>query len=99
MFIVRVKFPETYPLVFKTLRVDPNFKTSEAIRFIVDSVNCTEYLQGTESLFIPEKHMFLDDNTPLYEYSLEQAEVVEIRQKHILEPDENIKSCSCCLPI
>lgn len=57
-----------YPLIYKTLRVDANFTTKEAVRFIADTVNVTSLLVGTEGLYIPDEKRWLDDEVILSTY-------------------------------
>lgn len=57
-----------YPLIYKTLRVDANFTTKEAVRFIADTVNVTSLLVGTEGLYIPDEKRWLDDDAILSTY-------------------------------
>lgn len=66
--VLRIKFPPTYPLIYKTLRVDAKFTSKEAVRFIADTVNVTSLLQGSEGLYIPDEKRWLDDATPLTAY-------------------------------
>lgn len=76
--VLRIKFPDTFPLIYKTLRVDANFTTSEAVKFIAETVNCTNLLTGDEGLFVPDENRWLDPNTPLSEYdSLQDVEHIE----------------------
>jgi len=81
--VLRIKFPVTYPLIYKTLRVDANFTTSEAVKFIAETVNVTPLLTGSEGLFVPDEKRWLDDNTTLSEYdSLQDVEHIEFRDKN-----------------
>lgn len=66
--VLRIKFPPTYPLIYKTLRVDAKFTSKEAVKFIADTVNVTSLLQGSEGLYIPDEKRWLDDATPLTAY-------------------------------
>ena len=66
--VLRIKFPPTYPLIYKTLRVDAKFTSKEAVKFIADTVNVTSLLQGSEGLYIPDEKRWLDDSTPLTAY-------------------------------
>jgi len=66
--VLRIKFPMTYPLIYKTLRVDANFSTKEAVKFIAETVNVTSLLTGSEGLYLPDEKRWLDDTTPLSTY-------------------------------
>eukprot|EP01128_Nolandella_sp_AFSM9_P003266 TRINITY_DN1391_c0_g2_i1.p1 TRINITY_DN1391_c0_g2~~TRINITY_DN1391_c0_g2_i1.p1 ORF type:complete len:126 (+),score=29.15 TRINITY_DN1391_c0_g2_i1:53-379(+) len=81
--VLRVKFPMTYPLIYKTLRVDATFSTKEAVRFIAEAVNVVSLLTGSEGLYVPDEKRWLDDSTPLSEYeSLQDVEHVEYRDRN-----------------
>ncbi len=72
--VLRIKFPVTYPLIYKTLRVDANFTVKEAVLFIAETVNVSSLLRGSEGLWIPDEQSWLDDNTTLSHYtSLQDA--------------------------
>jgi hypothetical protein len=66
--VLRIKFPPTYPLIYKTLRVDAKFTTKEAVKFIAETVNVSSLLVGTEGLYIPDEKRWLDDSTPLSQF-------------------------------
>lgn len=66
--VLRIKFPMTYPLIYKTLRVDANFTTKEAVKFIAETVNVANLLNGNEGLYLPDEKRWLDDSTPLSTY-------------------------------
>lgn len=64
--VMRIKFPPTYPLIYKTLRIDSKLTANEAIHFISETLNVA--IQGNVGLYIPQEHMWLDPNTPLSQY-------------------------------
>jgi hypothetical protein len=64
--VMRIKFPPTYPLIYKTLRIDSKLTANEAIQFISETLNVA--IQGNVGLYIPQEHMWLDPNTPLSQY-------------------------------
>lgn len=57
--VLRIKFPITYPLIYKTLRVDANLSVKEAIRYVAETVNVTSLLKGTEGLYVPDEKRWL----------------------------------------
>ena len=65
--VLRIKFPNTYPLIYKTLRIDANLTVSESINYIAETVNVTNLLTGSEGLYEPDEG-WLDDNVPLSDY-------------------------------
>eukprot|EP01088_Endostelium_zonatum_P014062 TRINITY_DN2939_c0_g1_i1.p1 TRINITY_DN2939_c0_g1~~TRINITY_DN2939_c0_g1_i1.p1 ORF type:complete len:102 (+),score=27.66 TRINITY_DN2939_c0_g1_i1:156-461(+) len=78
--VMRIKFPPTYPLIYKTLRVDSKLTTKEAIVYISETLNVP--LQGNVGLYIPQERIWLDDNTALTEYpQLQEVEEVEFKDK------------------
>jgi hypothetical protein len=72
---MRIKFPPTYPLIYKTLRIDSKLTTAEAIQFISETLNVA--IQGNVGLYIPQERLWLDPNTPLSHYEQLQ-EVVRV---------------------
>jgi len=98
--VLRIKFPMTYPLIYKTLRVDANFTTSEAVKFIAETVNVTSLLRGTEGLYVPDEKKWLDDNTPLSQYdSLQDVEHIEFKDKNgpADDNDPGPQDKACCI--
>eukprot|EP01098_Paradermamoeba_levis_P010366 TRINITY_DN4357_c0_g1_i2.p1 TRINITY_DN4357_c0_g1~~TRINITY_DN4357_c0_g1_i2.p1 ORF type:complete len:102 (-),score=20.25 TRINITY_DN4357_c0_g1_i2:122-427(-) len=78
--VMRIKFPPTYPLIYKTLRIDSNFTTNQAIEFIGQSLNVP--CSGDIGLYLPQEKIWLDPNTPLSAYeSLQDAEEVEFKDR------------------
>jgi len=73
--VMRIKFPPTYPLIYKTLRIDSKLTTAEAIQFISETLNVA--VQGNVGLYIPQERLWLDQNTPLSQYAQLQ-EVVRL---------------------
>jgi len=78
--VMRIKFPPTYPLIYKTLRIDSKLTTAEAIQFISETLNVA--VQGNVGLYIPQERLWLDQNTPLSQYDqLQEVEEVEFRDR------------------
>jgi hypothetical protein len=71
--VLRIKFPPTYPLIYKTLRIDANLTVSEAITFIGESLNVA--CGGSIGLYLPDEKRWLDDQTKLAVYENLQEEV------------------------
>ena len=61
--VLRIKFPPTYPLIYKTLRIDANLKVSEAIDYIATNLNIPR--EPGMSLYLPDERKWLEDNAPL----------------------------------
>eukprot|EP01089_Gocevia_fonbrunei_P011918 TRINITY_DN266_c0_g1_i1.p1 TRINITY_DN266_c0_g1~~TRINITY_DN266_c0_g1_i1.p1 ORF type:complete len:104 (-),score=20.95 TRINITY_DN266_c0_g1_i1:163-474(-) len=98
--VMRIKFPPSYPLIYKTLRIDSKLTTQEAISFISETLNVP--VDGYAGLYIPQERFWLDDNTPLSEYpQLQEVEEVEFRNKDGSGGDSGKKPSagdgSCCI--
>jgi len=78
--VLRIKFPKTYPLIYKTLRIDANLKVNEAVRFISETLNIPS--ENNIGLYLPDEKRWLDDNQPLSSYdSLQDVEHIEYRNR------------------
>eukprot|EP01100_Stratorugosa_tubuloviscum_P006400 TRINITY_DN276_c0_g2_i3.p1 TRINITY_DN276_c0_g2~~TRINITY_DN276_c0_g2_i3.p1 ORF type:complete len:107 (-),score=40.05 TRINITY_DN276_c0_g2_i3:241-561(-) len=76
--VMRIKFPPTYPLIYKTLRIESNLTCQQAVFFISDSLNVP--VIGRIGLYLPQDKQWLDDDTALSSYpQLQDAEEVEFR--------------------
>lgn len=64
--VLRIKFPPTYPLIYKTLRIDANLKVSDAVTFIAHTLNIPS--EANIGLYLPDEKKWLDDNLPLSSY-------------------------------
>merc|ERR1712232_1134158 len=91
--VLRIKFPLSYPLIYKTLRVDANYTAKEAVAFIAETVNVQSLLTGSEALYVPDEKRFLEDETPLSEYdSLQDVEHIEFRDRNAPPEDTGGRS-------
>uniref|UniRef100_A0A6B2LTZ9 Ubiquitin-like domain-containing protein n=1 Tax=Arcella intermedia TaxID=1963864 RepID=A0A6B2LTZ9_9EUKA len=87
-------------MIYKTLRVDANFTTTQAVKFIAETVNVSSLLTGSEGLYVPDEKKWLDDNTPLSDYeSLQDVEHIEFKTKGKDDDDEptDPKPCPCTI--
>ncbi len=64
--VLRIKFPPTYPLIYKTLRIDANLTVAEAVAFISESLNIPS--EKNIGLYLPDEKKWLEDNVPLSNY-------------------------------
>lgn len=64
--VLRIKFPPTYPLIYKTLRIDANLTVAEAVAFISETLNIPS--ETNIGLYLPDEKRWLDDATPLSTY-------------------------------
>jgi hypothetical protein len=102
--VLRIKFPPTYPLIYKTLRVDSKMTVAEAVKYIATTVNVTQLLVGSEGLYVPDEKRWLDDNQPLSAYeSLQDVEHIEFKDKNAPDPEppktekKNDENNGCCV--
>jgi len=78
--VLRIKFPPTYPLIYKTLRIDANLTVAEAVAFIAETLNIPS--ESNIGLYLPDEKRWLDDETPLSTYdSLQDVEHIEYKSK------------------
>jgi len=87
--VLRIKFPQTYPLIYKTLRVDPNLTVAEAVVYIAQTVSAPS-ATGV-GLFLPSQKKWLGENDSLSTYpSLQEEEYIEYK-------DKNEKKAGLCI--
>jgi len=77
--VIRVKFPQTYPVIYKTLRVDPNLTVSESVQYIAETVNVPS--APNIGIFIPSQKRWLNDNDQLGSFNLQDEEYIEYKIK------------------
>mmetsp|Transcript_20921 Transcript_20921/g.35619 ORF Transcript_20921/g.35619 Transcript_20921/m.35619 type:complete len:103 (-) Transcript_20921:117-425(-) len=96
--VLRIKFPPTYPLIYKTLRIDSNLTVIEAIKFIGETLNVA--CGGNIGLYLPDEKRWLDDNAPLSTYdNLQEEEYIEYRDRDQPTDDKRagMESRGCCV--
>jgi len=78
--VMRIKFPPTYPLIYKTLRIDSNLTVVQSISYISETLNVNA--GANIGLYLPQEKRWLDDNAPLSSYpQLQDAEEIEFKDK------------------
>jgi len=76
--VVRIKFPNTYPLIYKTLRIDATMTVDQAVQFIKDSLHIPN--DANIGLFVPDWNRVLDGEAVLTQYEeLQEVEYVEYK--------------------
>mmetsp|Transcript_16837 Transcript_16837/g.18738 ORF Transcript_16837/g.18738 Transcript_16837/m.18738 type:complete len:109 (+) Transcript_16837:151-477(+) len=102
--VLRIKFPETWPLIYKTLRIEDSMSTKDAIAHIAETVNCSQLLEDTHGLFMPEENVWLEFDTPISDYpQLQECEHVEFKDKNkptqssTNDQDKDTKACPCII--
>lgn len=95
--VLRIKFPPTYPLIYKTLRIDANLTVAQAVKFIAETLNIPN--ETNIGLYLPDEKRWLDDNSPLSSYdSLQDVEHIEYKNKNDKgKPGSGGDSCSCTI--
>eukprot|EP00727_Mastigamoeba_balamuthi_P004851 m51a1_g14364 hypothetical protein (103) ;mRNA; f:228373-228681 len=95
--VLRVKFPPTYPLIYKTVRVDGSMLVRDAVLFIAESLR-VNYGGSSIGLYVPEHRLWLDDARRLSSYPqlLEDLEYVEYRDRNAAAAADEGPCCSAC---
>ncbi|KAL7714689.1 FERM domain-containing protein [Entamoeba marina] len=63
---MRIRFPKTYPVIYKTLRVDGELTVTASIEFIAEALHMPP--EEGIGLYLPTAKKWLDDNTQLANY-------------------------------
>jgi len=78
--VLRIKFPPSYPVIYKTLRIDSTLTVKQAILFVNETLRVD--VSGDVGLYLPHEKRWLDDDQPLNVYeSLQDAEEVEFKDR------------------
>merc|ERR1711916_155527 len=79
--VLRIKFPPTYPLIYKTLRLDENLTVRGAVETIAETLHLPE-AGASIGLFIPAEALWLDNEKTLADYpSLADADEIEYKDR------------------
>ena len=93
--VLRIKFPPTYPLIYKTLRIDANLSVTESIKFIGESLNVD--CGGNIGLYLPDEKRWLDADTKLSTYeNLQEEEYIEYKDKNAKDTGKKSEGGGCC---
>jgi len=98
--VLRIKFPPTYPLIYKTLRIDANLTVQEAVSYVAETLNIPK--ETDIGLYLPDEKRWLDDSSTLSSYdSLQDVEHIEYkskRERRSSSKDNGGKSdCGCVI--
>jgi len=94
--VLRIKFPPTYPLIYKTLRIDANLSVAESVAFIAETLNIPS--EQNIGLYLPDEKRWLDDDTPLSQYdSLQDVEHIEYKNKTDKKSGNDSSGSVCCV--
>jgi len=60
---MRIKFPPTYPLIYKTIRIDSSLTVAESVAYIAETL----HVAGGDSIgfYIPAMDEWLEEGKPL----------------------------------
>lgn len=79
--VLRIKFPPTYPLIYKTLRLDENLTVRGAVETIAETLHLPEATSDI-GLYIPAETLWLENEKTLADYpSLADADEIEYKDK------------------
>eukprot|EP01095_Lingulamoeba_sp_RSL-Kostka_P017250 TRINITY_DN8856_c3_g1_i1.p1 TRINITY_DN8856_c3_g1~~TRINITY_DN8856_c3_g1_i1.p1 ORF type:complete len:105 (+),score=26.96 TRINITY_DN8856_c3_g1_i1:266-580(+) len=100
--VLRIKFPPTYPLIYKTVRIDGKLTGNEAVEYIAETLHVPA---GEEmGLYLAHENQWVEANAPINTSDLLQAysddnEEVEFRDKNApitpIQPDP--APCPCII--
>ena len=71
---MRIRFPKTYPVIYKTLRVDGELSVKASIEFIAEALHMPP--EEGIGLYLPTAKKWLDSETQLAEFQEEIGEEV-----------------------
>lgn len=70
--VLRIKFPQSYPVIYKTLRIDSNLTVRQAIASVNETLRVE--VKGDIGLYLPQEKRWLADDQPLSSFeSLQEA--------------------------
>ena len=95
--VLRVKFPATYPLIYKTLRIDATMTVKEAIVYISQTLNIPE--ETGIGLYLPDERIWLEMEKKLNDYIEKLQDIEHIEYKYLNQKEDPKASGnpSCCI--
>mmetsp|Transcript_21527 Transcript_21527/g.31974 ORF Transcript_21527/g.31974 Transcript_21527/m.31974 type:complete len:98 (+) Transcript_21527:91-384(+) len=90
--VIRIKFPETYPIIYKNMRINGNLNVPAAIEYIANELS----VPGGDNFgfYLPDRREWLPDNQPLNQIDeLQEAEEVEFKDKFAVDDDNAGGGC------
>ena len=91
---MRIRFPQTYPVIYKTLRIDGEMPVKDAIIFIAEALHMPP--EETIGLYLPTAKKWLDADTQLAEFQDEIAEEDNVEYKYTNQKDSS-SGGGCCI--
>ena len=86
---MRIRFPQTYPVIYKTLRIDGEMPVKDAIIFIAEALHMPP--EENINLYLPSAKKWLDPDTQLAEFQDEIAEEDNVEYKYTNSKDDKKK--------
>jgi hypothetical protein len=91
--VIRIKFPETYPIIYKNMRINGNLTVPAAIEYISAELS----VPGGENFgfYLPDRGEWLPEDRPLIEFQeIQEVEEVEFKDKFAVDPQGG---GGCCI--
>mmetsp|Transcript_1183 Transcript_1183/g.2834 ORF Transcript_1183/g.2834 Transcript_1183/m.2834 type:complete len:99 (+) Transcript_1183:166-462(+) len=93
ILVIRIKFPDDYPIIYKSMKLRGELTVPEAVEYISSELS----VPGGEQygFYLPDQNFWLDNSTPLNEYRerLSNVQMVEFRDRTQASDGES----SCCI--
>ncbi|BFU19885.1 hypothetical protein EHI8A_149110 [Entamoeba histolytica HM-1:IMSS-B] len=83
---MRIRFPKTYPVIYKTLRVDGELTVKASIEFIAEALHMPP--EDGIGLYLPSAKKWLDNGTTLATYQEDIGEEDNVEYKYLNGKDE-----------
>lgn len=78
--VIRIKFPETYPIIYKNMRINGNLTVPMAIEYISNELSVPG--GANFGFFLPDRQMWVPNDQPLMNFAyLQEVEEVEFKER------------------
>ncbi|KAL7721926.1 FERM domain-containing protein [Entamoeba marina] len=93
---MRIRFPKTYPVIYKTLRVDGELTVTAAIEFIAEALHMPP--EEGIGLYLPTSKKWLEDTAPLatFQEDIGDEDNVEYKYKNAKDDKSDKKKSGGC---
>ncbi|KAH3764612.1 bifunctional metallophosphatase/5'-nucleotidase [Pelomyxa schiedti] len=79
--VLRIKFPQTYPLIHKVVRIDSNLTVKDSVTFIGESLR-VPYKNNNIGLYLPDEKVWLKDDDRIGSYTdIQDQEFIEFKER------------------
>jgi hypothetical protein len=94
--VIRIKFPETYPIIYKNMRINGNLTVPAAIEYIANELSVPGGPQF--GFYLPEARIWVPNDIPLIQFEeLQTAEEVEFKDRYAVDPHGQQNGCCILL--